>query len=79
MRSQFRFVFVVFYLAAVLIFTVYLHNANNRTFYKVCAHNVEHDRLKQKLWQKQLELEGLINPAAISQRLGETYPVISTR
>jgi hypothetical protein len=25
--------------------------------------------LKQELWQKQLQLESLINPAAISQRL----------
>jgi hypothetical protein len=30
---------------------------------------VEQNRLKQQLWQKQLRLENLINPAAVSRRL----------
>jgi hypothetical protein len=29
----------------------------------------EQSRLKQQLWQKQLRLENLINPAAVSRRL----------
>ena len=68
--SRFRFVFVVFSLAAALIFTVYLRSAENRIFYKICTLNAEQNRLKQQLWQKQLQLENLINPAAVSQRLG---------
>ncbi len=71
MRSRFRFIVVVFYFTAVLIFTVYLRSADNRIFYKLCTHNTEQSRLKQQLWQKQLQLENLINPAAVSQHLGE--------
>ena len=71
MKFRFRFVFVVFYFTAILIFTVYLRSANNRIFYKLCTHKAEQSRLKQRLWQKQLQLENLINPAAVSQRLDE--------
>ena len=70
--SQFRFVFVVLFFTAVLIFTVYLRSANNRVFYELCKYNVEQNRLKQKLGAKQLLLESLINPAAISQRRDES-------
>ena len=70
--SQLRFVFVVFCFTAVLIFGVYLRSANNSIFYELCACNAEMSRLKQELGTKQLLLEGLINPAAISQRLGES-------
>jgi cytochrome c-type biogenesis protein CcmE len=69
MRPGFRFFFVVVYVVAILIFTVYLHNVNDRIFYKLCAQDIEQSRLKQQLWQKQLQLEGLINPAALSERL----------
>jgi hypothetical protein len=73
MRSRFCFVFVVFYFTAVLILTVSLRSADNRIFYKLCTINAEQIRLKQQLWQKQLQLENLINPAALSQRVdGET-------
>ena len=68
MRLRFRFVFVVFYFTAVLIFTVYLRSTNNRIFNKLCAVDNEQERLEQQLRQKQLQLENLINPAAISQR-----------
>ena len=70
MRSRFRFIFVVFYFTAVLIFTVCLRSADNRIFYKLSVQKAEQSRLKQQLWQKQLRLESLINPAAVSQRLG---------
>ena len=71
MRSRFCFVFVVFYFTAVLILTLSLRSADNRIFYKLCTINAEQSRLKQQLWQKQLRLENLINPAAVSQRLDE--------
>ncbi|MHC4324165.1 MAG: hypothetical protein ACYSUX_07820 [Planctomycetota bacterium] len=70
--SQFRFVFVVFCFTAVLIFAVNLRSANNRTFYELCACNADMSRLKQELGAKQLLLESLINPAAISQRVDES-------
>ena len=70
MNRRFCFVFVVFYFTAILLFTVYLRSADNRIFYKLCTIGVEQNRLKQELWQKQLQLEILINPAAVSERLG---------
>jgi len=69
--TQVRFVFIVFYLTAVLIFTVHLRSTNNRIFYELCKQKAQQNRLKQALWRKQLQLESLINPAAISQRLGQ--------
>jgi hypothetical protein len=72
MVSQFRFVFVVFCFTAVLIFAVYLRSANNRVCYELCTYTAEQSRLKQKLGTKQLLLESLINPTAISQRLNES-------
>ncbi len=71
MRSQFRIFFIVFYVVAILIFTIYLHIVNDRIFYNLYTENLEQSRLKQQLWQKQLQLEGLISPSAISQRLEE--------
>jgi len=70
--SQSRFVFVVFCFTAVLIFAVYLRSANNRIFYELCECNAEQNRLKQELGTKQLLLESLINPAAISQRVDKS-------
>ena len=71
MKSLFCFVFVIFCFTAVLIFTVYLRGANNHIFYTLCTYTAEQSRLKQQLGNKQLRLEGLINPAAVSQRLDE--------
>jgi len=70
--SQFRFVFVIFCFTAALIFAVYLRSANDRIFYELCACNAKMSRLKQELGTKQLLLESLINPAAISQRVVES-------
>ncbi len=69
--SRFRFVFVVSYFTGILVFAVYLREANNRSFYRFMSLRAEQNRLKQELWQKQLQVESLINPAAISERLGE--------
>ena len=67
--SQLRFVYVVFCFTAVLIFAVYLRNDNDRIFYKLYALDADISRLKQELGTKQLMLESMINPAAISQRV----------
>lgn len=68
---RFRFVFVVFYFTAVLIFAIYLRSADSRVFYKLYTNSCEQSWLKLQLCQKQLQLEMLINPAAISERLEE--------
>jgi hypothetical protein len=69
MRLGFRLVFVAFYFTSVMLFAAYLRNANDRTFYKICAARVTQNRLKQQLAGKQLRLENLINPASVSQRI----------
>ncbi|MCK5473477.1 MAG: hypothetical protein KAI59_05545 [Planctomycetes bacterium] len=69
MKSRFRFIFVVFCITTVLIFTVYLRSSDKRIFYQLCKNKAEQSRLKQQLWQKQLRLENLINPAAVSEQV----------
>ena len=69
MRSRFCFVLVVFFFAATLILAVYQRGANHSTFYTLRRCKIEQGRLRQELWQKQLRVESLINPAAISERL----------
>ena len=66
--SRICFVFIAFCFTAVLVFAVYLRSANNRIFYELCACRAQQNQLKQELGTKQLLLEGLINPAAVSQR-----------
>jgi hypothetical protein len=73
--SRFRFVFVIFYLTAVLIFTVYLRGLNNRIFYEICLCRAEQSRLRQELGAKQLRLEKLINPAAVSISIDESNAI----
>ncbi|MHC4121548.1 MAG: hypothetical protein ACYSWO_29095 [Planctomycetota bacterium] len=51
--SQFRFVLVVFYFTAVLIFAVYLRGANNRVFYELSQYNAQQSQLTQELIAKQ--------------------------
>jgi len=69
MRLGFRLVFVAFYFTSVMLFAAYLRNANDRTFYKICAARVSQNRLKQQLTGKQLRLENLISPTSVSQRI----------
>jgi hypothetical protein len=68
---QFRFVFAVLCLTAVLLTAIFLREANNRVFYNLCTYRAELNRLKQNLGAKQLRLEALINPAAVSERLND--------
>jgi len=69
MGLRLRFFFAVFCFTTLLVLTVYLRSANNRSYYRLITLKAEHNRLKQQLWQKQLQLESLTNPAAISQHL----------
>jgi cytochrome c-type biogenesis protein CcmE len=69
MGPRFSFVLVVFFFAATLIVAVYLRGANRRVFYQLCTYRMEQRRLQQELWQQQLRVESLINPASVSRRL----------
>ncbi len=71
MSSRVCFVLVVFFFAATLIVAVYLRGADRWTFYRIRTYRIEQGRLQQELWQKQLRVESLINPASISRKLGE--------
>jgi len=68
---RFRFYFVVFFITAILLFTVFLRSTDNRIFYKLCKVNAELGQLKQQLGKKQLELENLISPSAVSEFVEE--------
>jgi hypothetical protein len=67
MNSQFRFVFVVLCFTALLTLTVYLRTEQSRLIYQVCAVKAEQNRQRQQLWQKQIMVESLTNPAAVSK------------
>lgn len=69
MGAAWRFILMVLYFTAVLILAVHVRVANKRVFYKVCSYRAQRSQVKQELWQKQLRLETLTNPTAISQRL----------
>ena len=62
---------VIFFFAGTLILAVYVRGANHRVFYTLRRHTIEQNRLRQELWQKQLRLEALTNPASVSQRLAQ--------
>jgi hypothetical protein len=70
MNSFIRFVVVMFFFAGTLILSVYLRSANHRIFYTSRHLRLEQNRLQQEIWQKQLRLESLTNPAAVSRHLG---------
>jgi len=67
--SRARLIFIIFYLTAILLATVGLRSASSRFFYRFRGALIMQNRLKQQLWQKQLQLESLINPGAISERM----------
>ena len=67
--SKFRVFFVAFFFTVVLILAVSLRNTNDRVVYELCTYRAQINQLKQELGVKQLQLESMINPAAIAQRL----------
>jgi len=70
MKLRFYFVFAVFCFTAILLFAAHLRTANDRVFYQICKQKTYHNRLRQQLAGRQLRLESMINPAAVSERLG---------
>jgi len=71
MGSRLCLVLVIFFFAATLIVSVYLRGSNNRVFYTLRRYKIEQGRLQHDLWQKQLRVESLINPASISHHRSE--------
>ncbi len=73
MNAQFRFVCVVLCFTALLMLTVYLRTEESRIIYQVCVVNAEQDRQRQLLWQKQIMVENLTNPAAVSKVVADAH------
>ncbi|RKY11898.1 MAG: hypothetical protein DRP65_02905 [Planctomycetota bacterium] len=67
--SRARLIFIVFYLTTLLIAAAGLRISASRLFYKFNKAVVTQNRLRQTLWQKQLELQNLTNPHAVSERM----------
>lgn len=70
MNAFFRFVVVMFFFAGTLILSVYLRSAKHTALYTERRQRLEQNQLQQSLWQKQLQLESMTNPASVSRRLG---------
>lgn len=73
--SRFRFVFVIFFFTAISILAVYLRSTEDQAFYLLRKEKAEQDWLTQELRSKQIQLENLINPNTISERLGDQEPI----
>jgi hypothetical protein len=71
MGSRLGLVLVIFFFAATLIVSVFLRDSDRRVFYTLRQYKIEQGRLQQELWQKQLRVESLINPASISHHRGK--------
>jgi len=65
--NLYRYVFVVVIVFFVSVSAVYLRRTENCEFYKFRTSQTKTTRLKQQLWQKQLQLEHYINPASVSR------------
>lgn len=64
--SRPRFVYIVFFLTATLVFTVHLRTSSVRLFNQYRSAMVEQNHITQQLWQQQLHFESLINPAGLT-------------
>jgi hypothetical protein len=67
--TAFRYIFIVLVLSFVFLAAIYLRRAQNCAFYRFRTCQARQTRLKQQLWQQQLQLEFLINPASVSEAL----------
>lgn len=75
MFSRARLRFIIFFLTAALILTIHLRISASRLFHQYRLAQVRQDQLKQQLWQKQIELESLLQPQKVYQQVsGEPQP-----
>ncbi|HAL44595.1 MAG: hypothetical protein A2Y12_08890 [Planctomycetes bacterium GWF2_42_9] len=69
--SLYRYIFVLLVVFVVTISVVYLRRTENCEFYKFRLSQMKTIRLKQQLWQKQLQLENYVSPSAVSKVVKE--------
>jgi hypothetical protein len=67
--SRSRFIFIVFYMTAVLISVVLMRNNSSRIFNKFRESYVKQNDLTQDLWRREIFMEKLTTPAEISRRM----------
>jgi hypothetical protein len=67
--SRPRLVFVVFFLTAVLIFTIHLRTASSRVFNQYCKAEAQKTIRLQDLRGLQLNFESLISPRRLLENL----------
>lgn len=67
--TAFRYIFAVLVLCIILLAAIYIRRSQNVAFYKFRTGQAKQARLKQQLWQQQLQLEFLINPASVSEAI----------
>ena len=72
--SRSRLIFIVFYFTAVLITVVHLRTASNKIFYRYRSGYIAQSKLKQQLWKRQLQLQMLKNPDAVSEHTNDDRP-----
>jgi hypothetical protein len=70
MPTRPRLVFAIFFLTAVLIFTIHIRTASSRVFNRFCKAEAQQKILHQELRSQQLRFEVLVNP----RRLLEYVP-----
>jgi hypothetical protein len=69
--STFRTTYAVLCITAVLIYAAHLRGSRQQVFYKIRQAEKREEAVKWSLRQKQIELEGLVNPASVSQHAGQ--------
>ncbi len=74
MVSRLCFIYVIFWLVAALVLSIFLRDANYQMFYESRVCRGEYSLAVRHLWQKQLELEQSINPGAVLQGLESMEP-----
>lgn len=67
--AGFRYIYAIFTIALLLIFTVHLRNRCDRICNLIITTEAQQNRLKQQLWQKQLQLESYTSPTTIFKSL----------
>jgi hypothetical protein len=71
LSSTFRITYAVLCITAAFIYAAYLRGSGGQIFFKIRVAQKQESRIKQSLWQKQIELEGLVNPASVSEHAGQ--------
>jgi hypothetical protein len=71
MISRARLRFVIFVLTATMIGTAHLRISASKMFHKARQAQTRQTHLRQQLWKKQIELEGLLQPQKVLPYLSE--------